>query len=96
MEYSIQPIISEKTSDDSELKNRYWFKVDRRANKFDVKRIIEDIYEVNVSKVRTMNIKPKSKSRFTKTGVISGSTSAYKKAIVDLKDGDTIDIYSNL
>ena len=96
MEYLIQPIISETTSDDSELNNRYWFKVDRRANKFDVKRMIEDIYEVNVSKVRTMNIKPKSKSRFTKTGVISGATSAYKKAIVDLKDGDTIDIYSNL
>ena len=96
MEYLLKPIITEKATDDSELNNRYWFKVDKKANKFEIKSIIEDIYDVNVSKIRTMNIKPKSKSRFTKTGVISGATSAYKKAIVDLKEGETIDIYSNL
>jgi len=96
MEYFIKPIITEKATDDSELNNRFWFKVDKKANKFDIKTVIEHTYDVKVSKVRTMNIKPKSKSRFTKTGVISGATSAYKKAIVDLKDGDTIDIYSNL
>jgi large subunit ribosomal protein L23 len=96
MEYLIQPIITEKATDDSELNNRYWFKVDKKANKFDIKSTIEYTYDVKVSKIRTMNIKPKSKSRFTKTGVIAGTTSAYKKAIVDLKDGDTIDIYSNL
>ena len=96
MEYQIKPIITEKATDDSELNNRYWFKTDKKANKFEIKRTIEDIYNVNVSKIRTMIIKPKSKSRFTKTGVISGSTSEYKKAIIDLKDGETIDIYSNL
>lgn len=96
MEYLIHPIITEKATDDSELNNRYWFKVDKKANKFDIKNTIENTYDVHVSKIRTMNIKPKSKSRFTKTGVISGFTSAYKKAIVDLKDGDTIDVYSNI
>ncbi|MDR9400120.1 MAG: 50S ribosomal protein L23 [Psychroflexus sp.] len=96
MEYFIQPIITEKATDDSELNNRYWFKVDKKADKINIKKTIESTYDVKVASVRTMNIKPKSKSRFTKTGVIQGTTKAYKKAIVDLKEGDTIDIYSNL
>lgn len=96
MEYLMQPIITEKATDDSELNNRYWFKVDKKADKINIKKTIEETYDVKVANVRTMNIKPKSKSRFTKTGVIQGTTKAYKKAIVDLKEGDTIDIYSNL
>ena len=96
MKYILKPIITEKATDDNELNNRYWFQVDKKANKSEIKRLVEEIYEVNVSKVRTMIIKPQSKSRFTKTGVISGFTTEYKKAIVDLKEGETIDIYSNL
>ena len=96
MKYTLKPIITEKATDDNELNNRYWFQVDKKANKSEIKRLVQDIYEVDVSKVRTMVIKPQSKSRFTKTGVISGFTTEYKKAIVDLKEGETIDIYSNL
>ena len=96
MRYILKPIITEKATEDNELNNRYWFQVNKKANKSEIKKLVEDTYEVNVSNVRTMIIKPKSKSRFTKTGVISGFTTEHKKAIVDLNEGETIDIYSNL
>jgi large subunit ribosomal protein L23 len=54
------------------------------------------MYDVTVVEVNTMIVAPKKKSRFTKSGVISGKTSAYKKAIVTVKDGEQIDFYSNI
>ncbi|MCG2459827.1 50S ribosomal protein L23 [Flavobacteriaceae bacterium F89] len=96
MSVLIKPIITEKMTADSELHNRYGFVVDPRANKLQIKDAIEAAYGVSVKKVRTMNYGPTRKSRYTKTGVQHGKTNAYKKAIVDIADGDTIDFYSNL
>jgi large subunit ribosomal protein L23 len=96
MSVLIKPIITEKMTADSELYNRYGFIVDPSANKLQIKKAVETTYGVSVEKVRTMNYGPKRKSRYTKTGVQHGKTNAYKKAIVDVADGETIDFYNNL
>lgn len=80
----------------SEEFNRFGFVVDRNANKIQIKAAVEEAYGVSVDSVRTMNYAGKSKSRFTKAGVISGRTNHFKKAIVQLSEGDTIDFYSNI
>ncbi len=96
MRVLIKPIITEKMTNDSELYNRYGFVVDPRANKLQIKDAVEETYGVSVKKVRTMNYGPTRRTRYTKTGVQQGKTNAYKKAIVDVEDGDIIDFYSNL
>jgi large subunit ribosomal protein L23 len=96
MKILIKPIITEKATEDSELNNRFAFYVDRRANKIQIKEAVESSYGVNVDKVRTMNIKPTVKTKYTKTGVVSATSDHLKKAIVQVADGDTIDLYSNL
>tara|TARA_Y100001978_G_C23531107_1_gene355015 strand:- start:74 stop:367 length:294 start_codon:yes stop_codon:yes gene_type:complete len=96
MSILIKPIITEKMTTASEEFNRYGFVVDRNANKIQIKGAVEEAYGVTVDSVRTMNYAGKSKSRFTKAGVISGRTSHFKKAIVQLVEGDTIDFYSNI
>lgn len=96
MQVLIKPIITEKMTQDSELFNRYGFIVDPKANKLQIKEAVESTYGVSVTKVRTMNYGPNRRTRFTKTGVQQGKTNAFKKAIVDVEEGDTIDFYSNL
>jgi len=92
----MKPIITEKMTQMGEKLNRYGFLVDRKANKLQIKQAIKDLYGVDVASVNTMIFSGKNKSRFTKTGIISGRTSAYKKAIVTLAKGETIDFYSNI
>ena len=96
MSILIKPIITEKATNDSELNNRYSFFVDTKANKVEIKKAVEAAYGVSVEKVRTMNVRPERKTRFTKTGIQHGKTNATKKAIVQLTEGDTIDIYANM
>ena len=96
MSILIKPIITEKATEQSELQNQFSFVVDRKANKIEIKEAIEAAYNVSVTKVRTINVRPNRKSRYTKTGVITGKTSAYKKALVQVAEGETIDLYSNL
>lgn len=96
MSILIKPIITEKMTAASEEFNRFGFIVDRKANKIQIKAAVEEAYGVTVDAVRTMNCAGKTKSRFTKAGVISGRTSHIKKAIVQLAEGDTIDFYSNI
>ena len=96
MSILIKPIITEKATADSELKNSYSFVVSNNANKIEIKGAVESAYGVSVTKVRTVNVRPDRKTRFTKTGVISGKTSAFKKAYVQVAEGETIDLYSNL
>lgn len=96
MSVLIKPIITEKMTSDSELYNRYGFVVDPAANKLQIKEAVEATYGVSVKAVRTMIYRPERRTRYTKTGVQHGKTSAYKKAIVDVEDGDVIDFYSNL
>ena len=96
MSILIKPIITEKATGDSELNNRYAFVVDNKANKIEIKDAVESAYNVSVVKVRTMNVRPDRKTRYTKTGVVTGKTSAYKKALVQVAEGETIDLYTNL
>ena len=96
MSILIKPIITEKATADSELNNKYAFVVDNKANKIEIKDAVESAYGVSVTKVRTMNVRPDRKTRYTKTGVVTGKTSAYKKALVQVAEGETIDLYSNL
>lgn len=96
MEIIKKPIITEKMTQMGETLNRYAFVVDRRANKIEIKSAVEASYDVSVVRVNTMIQAGKSKSRFSKTGVVKGNTGHYKKAIITLKDGDQIDFYSNI
>lgn len=91
-----KPLITEKMTKTGEKLGHYGFIVDRNANKIEIKRAIEKMYGVTVERVNTMVIPGKVKTRYTKTGVTSGSTGAYKKAVVTLKKGETIDFYSNI
>ncbi|MDC9723595.1 MAG: 50S ribosomal protein L23 [Urechidicola sp.] len=96
MNILIKPIITEKMTNDSELNNRYGFVVDKNANKVEIKKAVEVTYGVSVEAVRTMNYPVKRTTKFTKTGVVSGMKGAYKKAIVQIAEGDNIDFYSNI
>ena len=91
-----KPIITEKMTNDTELFNRYAFVVDRKANKIQIKKAVEEQYDVVVDSVRTMVCIGKKRVRGTKSGMIQGRTSTYKKAIVTLVEGDSIDFYSNI
>ncbi|MCI6522305.1 MAG: 50S ribosomal protein L23 [Parabacteroides sp.] len=93
----IKPIVTEKqTAITEKFPNRYGFRVSPDANKLEIKKAVEDMYGVTVESVNTMNYAGKKKSRYTKSGIINGKTSAFKKAIVTLKEGETIDFFSNI
>jgi large subunit ribosomal protein L23 len=96
MDIILKPIITEKMTAMAESMNRYGFIVDRRANKYQIRKAVESLYDVKVSAVNTMRYGGKIKSRYTKAGFIQGKTNAYKKAIVTLKEGEVIDFYSNI
>lgn len=92
----IRPIITEKMTADSETFNRYGFVVDPNANKLQIAEAVKEMYGVTVENVNTMNYAGKKKSRYTKAGVISGKTKAFKKAVVQIAEGESIDFYSNI
>jgi large subunit ribosomal protein L23 len=92
----IKPVITEKMTDKGETLNQFGFIVDRHANKLEIKSEVEDLYGVQVLSVNTMNYSGKRKQRYTKTGLIAGKTRAFKKAIVTLPEGETIDFFSNI
>ena len=92
----IKPIVTEKMTQISEKFNRVGFQVAHSANKIEIKKAVEEMYNVTVISVHTSNYHGKKKSRYTKAGIINGMTATYKKAIVTLKEGDTIDFYSNI
>lgn len=95
-EVLIKPILSEKANQLQEKRSIYSFRVARKANKLEIKKAVEDFYGVNVTDVRTLVVPSKAKSRMTKSGVISGRKPGYKKALVILAEGETIDLYANL
>ncbi|MFO7656294.1 MAG: 50S ribosomal protein L23 [Bacteroidales bacterium] len=96
MNILVKPIVTEKINAQAESLNRYGFVVEKRANKLQIRKAVEGLYGVTVSSVNTMRYAGKRKSRFTKAGAISGRTNNYKKAIVTLIVGDSIDFYSNI
>ena len=96
MAYIIKPLVTEKMTGLTEKLNQFGFLVRPEANKLQIKAEIEALYNVNVVSVDTMNYAGKNKSRYTKAGLLNGRTNAVKKAIVTLKEGETIDFYSNI
>ena len=90
-----KPLVTEKVSALNES-GKYGFIVDKEANKVQIKKEVERIYGVNVENVRTMVYSGKRKSRYTKSRVITGKTSSFKKAIVTLAEGEIIDFYSGI
>ncbi|WP_075342602.1 50S ribosomal protein L23 [Tenacibaculum agarivorans] len=95
MSILIKPIITEKATVDSEKFNRYTFVVNKNANKIQIKDAVEAAYGVTVEKVRTLNHPALRKTKYTKKGLVTGLTSGYKKAVVQLAEGE-IDFYNNL
>jgi large subunit ribosomal protein L23 len=95
-EVLIKPILTEKANAQQEKLKRYAFKVSRKANKLEIKKAVEDFYGVSVVDVNTLVVPGKNKTKFTKAGFIKGVRPAYKKALVTLAEGDTIDLYANI
>ena len=96
MSILIKPIITEKATNDSELFNRYAFVVDKKANKIEIKKAVETAYGVSISSVKTLNYPVQKNTKFTKKGLVTGKKGAYKKAIIQLAEGESIDFYSNI
>ena len=96
MSILIKPIITEKATLASESKNCYSFQVNTKSNKVEIKKAVEAAYGVSVEKVRTINVRPDRKTKFTKTGIQHGKTNAVKKALVQLAEGESIDLYANI
>ncbi len=92
----IKPIVTEKMTVLTEKRNVYGFRVAPEANKIQIKKAVEDLYNVTVLDVNTINYSGKRKSRYTKAGLISGKTASFKKALITLADGEVIDFYSNI
>jgi len=93
----VKPIVTEKqTAITDKFANRYGFHVSPDANKVQIKKAVEEMYDVKVADVNTMNYSGKRKSRYTKSGVVVGKTAAFKKAIVTLQEGQVIDFFSNI
>jgi len=96
MSILIKPIITEKATNDSDLHNRYAFVVDKKANKIEIKKAVETAYGVSISSVKTLNYPVQKNTKFTKKGLVTGKKGAYKKAIIQLAEGESIDFYNNL
>ena len=92
----VKPLVTEKMTAITEKLNRFGFIVRPGANKLEIKKEVEALYNVTVVSVNSMKYSGKNKSRYTRSGIINGRTNAFKKAIVTLKEGDTIDFYSNI
>jgi len=91
-----KPHITEKMTEQGEDLNKYGFIVDRNANKIQIRNAIEEMYGVTVESVNTMNYLGKQRMRYTQAGIIRGKEKNFKKAIVTLAEGDSIDFYSNI
>ena len=96
MNILLKPIVTEKMTSQGDKFNRYGFIVARNANKIEIKKAVEEMYGVTVESVNTMRYGGKIKTRYTKSGVMSGKSAATKKAVITLAEGNTIDFYSNI
>lgn len=92
----IKPIISEKSEILAQGLAKYSFVVNKAANKIEIKNAVEANYGVTVASVNTINVPSRSKVRNTKSGIVRGSVSGYKKAVVSLVDGEEIDFFGEL
>jgi large subunit ribosomal protein L23 len=92
----IKPLITEKAELLSDEQGRYSFIVANDVNKIEIKKAVEDMYQVTVESVNTMIMPAKAKNRSTRSGIIMGRKSAYKKAVVTLAEGEEIDFYGDI
>lgn len=91
-----KPIITEKATSNSEKFNRFSFVVDRTANKIEIKQAVERMYSVSVTDVRTMNYGGgKSSVKYTNKGIVEQPSKQWKKAVVTVAVGETIDLFNN-
>jgi len=92
-----KPLLTEKATFDSEMNNRFTFVVDKKANKIEIKKAIEEMYGVTIDKVRTMRYGGgKAKVKYTSRGISHATVKLWKKAIVQVVEGETIDLYDNI
>jgi large subunit ribosomal protein L23 len=96
MEIIVKPIITEKMTAEAEKLNRYGFIVDRKANKIQIKKAVEEMYGVTVKSVNTQQYVGKVKTRNTTRGLAIGRVNRTKRAMVTLKSGDAIDFYASI
>jgi large subunit ribosomal protein L23 len=96
MDIIVRPVVTEKMNAQAEGLRKYGFIVDKKANKVQIKKAVENLYGVTVESVNTVYYSGKRKARFTRTGYVAGKRNAYKKAVITLREGDTIDFYSNI
>ena len=92
----IRPIITEKSEGQVDTLNQYSFVVEKKANKIEIRKAVENLYGVTVEGVNTMVMPGKKKNRSTKSGVLRGRVSSFKKAVVTLADGEEIDFYGDI
>jgi large subunit ribosomal protein L23 len=95
-EVLVKPILTEKANAQQDKLRRYAFKVARKANKLEIKKAIEEFYGVTVTDVNTSVVPGKNKTRYTKAGFVKGQKPAYKKAMVTVAEGETIDLYGTV
>ena len=93
-EVLVKPILTEKANSQQDKLRRYAFRVSRKANKLEIKKAVEDFYGVTVVNVNTSVVPGKNKTRFTKAGYVQGRKPAYKKALITVADGESIDLYA--
>lgn len=90
----VRPVLTEKVNLQMEKRGIYTFQVSKEANKLEIKKAVEEFYGVKVAEVNTVVVPGKNKTRYTKAGFLKGVKPAYKKAMVTLAEGDSIDLFS--
>ena len=86
----IRPVVSARAFSNME-QNKYTFEVAKDANKYQIKDAVEEIFNVKVTRVNTLTVKPKNK----RVRYVTGKTRSWKKAIVTLAEGDSIEVFGN-
>ncbi|HPG39519.1 MAG TPA: 50S ribosomal protein L23 [bacterium] len=92
-EILVKPILTEKNLKQQEAKSKYSFVVYKDANKIEIKQAVQKKFDVTVDSVQTAIVKGKSKKMNTRRGITHGKRSDWKKAIVTLRSGDSIDFF---
>jgi large subunit ribosomal protein L23 len=95
-EVLVKPILTEKANAQQDKLRRFAFKVARKANKLEIKKAVEEFYGVTVTDVNTSVVPGKNKTRYTKAGFVKGQKPAFKKAMVTVAEGETLDIYGSI
>jgi large subunit ribosomal protein L23 len=92
----IKPILTEKSDRLSNTQSQYSFVVDRKSNKIEIKKAVQDMYSVSVQSVNTIVVPGKTKSRNSRAGMIKGRKAGFKKAIVTLATGEKLDFFGDI